>query len=100
MVPKMTNLRKLKKLNLSLNRSLVSLPNEGIELLLLEEFVCTDCNLDQLSPSVLKWEKLRKLDIKTNSIRRLFDEETEAKVVSEKLGWPNLKFAYLNSNQL
>lgn len=100
MVPKMANLRKLKKLNLSQNRSLASLPNDGIDLPLLEDFVCCDSSLEKLSPCMLKWEKLIKLDIKTNSIRRLFDQETEARILNEKLGWPNLKYAYLSSNQL
>lgn len=67
---------------------------------LLEEFICTDCGLTQLSSSMLNWKSLKRLDLKTNCISRFFDEETEARVVSEKIGWPNLKYAYLNANQL
>jgi Leucine-rich repeat (LRR) protein len=67
---------------------------------LLEEFVCTDCALTKLPSSMLKWERLVKIEVNNNSIVTLFDEETEAKIVSETIGWPKLKTAFLGSNQL
>lgn len=49
---------------------------------------------------MLKWERLTRLDVATNALTSLFDEETEARVKTERLGWQNLKFINLGSNQL
>jgi Leucine-rich repeat (LRR) protein len=76
------------------------LPAEGMELPSLEEFTCTHNNLTQISPCMLKWERLIKMDMTWNSITSLFDEETEARVVAQRLGWPNLKFVNLDHNQV
>jgi len=59
--PKLGIMRKLKKLDLSSNTNLALLPNEGMEFSSLEEFLCTGSNLQQLSPCMLKWEKMKKL---------------------------------------
>jgi Leucine-rich repeat (LRR) protein len=84
---------------LSHNSTLV-LPAEGMELPSLEEFICTNSNLTQLPPYMLNWQRLIKLDIRWNSITSLFDEETEAKIIDQGLGWPNLKSVDLDYNKL
>jgi hypothetical protein len=86
-------------MDLSTNISLV-MPTEGMELPSLEEFICRSGNLKQLSPCMLKWERLIYFCISGNRITSFFDEKTEARVVTQRLGWPNLRFASVEDNQL
>jgi Leucine-rich repeat (LRR) protein len=97
--PRLTGFKKLKKLNLSSNSALV-LPAEGLELPSLEEFICINGKLTRLPSCTLKWGRLTKLDISSSVITSLFDERAEAKVISERLSWPNLKFANISNNKL
>lgn len=87
----MTAFKRLKILNLSCN-GLLKLPKDGLELPLLEEFYCVGGRLPCLQAYMLKWARLSKLNIRNNQIVSLFDEETEAKVITERLGWPHLKY--------
>lgn len=43
---------------------------------------------------------LNRLDIKDNSIETLFDSETEEKIENDGIGWPHLKYVYINNNKL